>query len=89
MLPEKVVSVAEPPVMDLAADWQADNWKTARINITWVFGDEGAHTKYIHNLGSGKFSALLEAQKGNTGAYESISAYGPDRTARFLQSIGQ
>lgn len=51
--------------------------------------NQGAHGTYRANLGAGKFNALLKAQEHNKGAYQSISSYGPDRTERFLKSIGQ
>jgi hypothetical protein len=83
--PEQPHAVAPSP----NDDWMDQKWEVARINIKWVFADAGAHSKYIRNLGSGKFDALLAAQAGNKGAYESISSYGPERTERFLKSIGR
>lgn len=69
-------------------DWDQPQWKVSRGNIDWVFGDQGAHEKYLSHLNQGKFDALLYAQSGNKGAYQSISEFGRERTELYLKSKG-
>lgn len=78
-----------PPAFRPGDDFMAANWATARLNIDWVFGDQGAHQNYMSHIGQGKYEALLTAQSHNKGAYQSISEYGEARTMRYLEHIGQ
>lgn len=69
-------------------DYLEPKWITARVNIDWVFTDQGAHQHYLANANKGQFQAILIVQSKNKGAYESISNYGSDRTALYCKSKG-
>jgi len=77
-------------------DYMDPKWEEARVNIRWVFEDRGARANYFATkagtrYGAGqmaKYWAVLHAQKHNRHAQQTIEAYGPDRTIRYILENG-
>ena len=73
-------------------DFMDAQWNAGRSNISWVFENGGAKSTFCSCMGQSasraRYPCILHAQKHNPNAQATITAYGPDRTERYVDSLG-